>query len=96
MAGYSAGKQTLTHFLLLQFHRPGDVWPLPLAVLLYNPSTDQLHVRGRVSYASVADPEDELVLTETIIQLQVDAGAGSGAAILELLEQTLSNSVLLT
>jgi hypothetical protein len=88
--------QPTAHFLLLQFQRPGDGWSWPVAILLFDPSNDKLHVRGREDYASIADADDALVLAETVKQLQADARAQSGSAILELLESTLSNSVRMT
>ena len=86
----------LNQFLLLQFQRPGDEQLLPVAVLLFDPVRDKLHVRGRDDYASIAEPDDAFVLAETVKELELEATAKSGSAILELLEATLSNSIRLT
>ena len=88
--------EPLAHFVLLQFERPGYELLLPIAVLLLDPAADKLHVRGRGDFTSVADADDALVLAETVKQLQADAVAQSGGAILELLESTLSNSIRVT
>jgi hypothetical protein len=82
--------------VLLQFQRPGRELLLPVAVLLLDPATDRLHIRGREDYTDIADAEDMLVLTETVKQLQADAYTQTGGAILELLESTLSNSLRVT
>jgi hypothetical protein len=86
----------LTHFLLLQFERPGDGRVWPVAVLLLNTADDKLYVRGREVYTIIADAEDAVVLEETVTQLQADAREQGGSAILEVLESTLSNSLRIT
>jgi hypothetical protein len=68
----------------------------PVAVLLLDPANDRLHVRGKENYASIAHADDAFVLAETVKQLQADASAQSGSAILDLLESTLSNSLTMT
>jgi hypothetical protein len=88
--------QRLAQFLLLQFQRPGREHALPVAVLVFDAQNDRLHVRGREDLTSVADTDDALVLAETVRQLEADANARSGLAILDLLESTLSNSVRMT
>jgi hypothetical protein len=88
--------RNLTQFLLLQFQRPGDEHPLPVAVILFDLTNDKLYIRGRNEYESIAEPEDALVVAETVKDLQADATATSGSAILESLESTLSNSILIT
>jgi hypothetical protein len=86
----------IAYFLLLQFQRPGEDIVWPLAVLVFDPSRDRLHVCGRHNFADIADHEDVIVLSETVKQLLADANIQSGTAILELLEDTLSNSIRLT
>lgn len=87
----------MTQFLLLQFQRPGDeVGPMPVAVLLLDSANDKLYVRCREDYASIADPDDIMVLDETMKALQIEARAGSGSVILKSLEDVLSNSIRLT
>jgi hypothetical protein len=86
----------LAQFQLLQFQPPGDEPLWPVAVLLFDPSTGTLHIRGRESYASIAAPEDAEVLDLTVKQLQADAEEQDGGAILATLEDRLSNSVRIT
>jgi hypothetical protein len=82
-------------FLLLQFQKPGgELWPI--AVLIFDRSNDKLYVCGRQNYAPVADIDDAEVLSETVKQLLAEAAIQSGSAILDTLESTLSNSILLT
>jgi hypothetical protein len=88
--------QPKAQFLLLQFQRPGDECLWPVAVLLYDPSNDKLHIRGRENYLCLADNDDALVLAETVKQLQADAESQNGRAILDLLEDRLSLAVRLT
>ena len=84
------------HLVLLQFQRPGCELLWPVAILLLDPATDKLNVRGRDDYAGIAFADDTLVLTETVKQLRADADSQNGNAILELLESTLSNSLRVT
>jgi hypothetical protein len=86
----------LVEFLLLQFQRPGDANLHPVAVLLFDPCEDRLHICGREEYATIAEAEDAEVLAATVEQLQKDAEIQSGTAILKPLESTLSNSIRLT
>ncbi len=87
---------TVIHFMLLQFTRPGDKYGLPIAVMLFDPSTDRLYVRGREDYSDIADAVDVEVLTETVKQIVAEVPGQSGQIFLESLESTLSNSILIT
>ena len=87
---------TLAHFILLQFQQPGFEVLWPVAVLLFDPATGKIHVKGRADYSGIADPDDAIVLAETVKQLEVEAAREDGAATLDLLESSLSNSVRIT
>jgi hypothetical protein len=83
--------EPMADFLLLQYERPdGTLWPI--GVLLFEPTTDRLHIRAR-SDVRLADREDEQILRLYLSQLIDDATSISGSAILEQLESTLSNSI---
>jgi hypothetical protein len=70
--------------------------PQPIAILLLDHEGDILYVRARKDFSPVADAEDARVLQATVAQLAEDAKGMSGRAILEDLESTLSNSLLIT
>lgn len=88
--------QPLAQFLLLQFQPPGDESLWPVAVLLFDPSTDKLYIRGREDYANIADDGDAQVLALTVKQLRADVETQGGNSVLAQLEDVLSNSVRLT
>ena len=86
----------MAHFILLQFQPPGFELLWPVAVVLYDPATGKIHIKGRADYSGIADPDDAIVLAETVKQLEAEAAGEEGAATLDLLESSLSNSVRIT
>ncbi|MGH9640254.1 MAG: S24 family peptidase [Bryobacteraceae bacterium] len=65
-------------------------------VLLFDPSTDTLHVRLRRDWEEIAAEEDAEVLAELEDDLIARAQERGGAAVLEFLENNLSQSLRIT
>ena len=82
-------------FSLLNAELPGGGLQ-PIGVLLLDPRTDTLHVRLRRDWDSVANDEDAEVLAELEDDLLHQARERGGAAVLEYLESTASNSLRVT
>ena len=82
-------------FSLLEAALPGR-GVSPIGVLLFNPEADTLYVRLRRDWEALAAPEDAEVLAELEDDLLAKASEGGGAAVLEYLENALSNSVRVT
>jgi phage repressor protein C with HTH and peptisase S24 domain len=67
-----------------------------IGVLLLDPRTDTLHVRLRRDWDSIASDEDAEVLAEMEDDLLLQAREHGGAAVLDFLENTASNSIRVT
>jgi phage repressor protein C with HTH and peptisase S24 domain len=79
-------------FALLEAALPGRGVE-PIGVLLLDPQTDTLYIRLRRDWGSVASEEDAEVLGELEDDLQMKAREGGGAAVLEYLEEALSQAI---
>jgi hypothetical protein len=73
-------------FALLQFQPPGDQFLWPVAILLLDPLTDKLYIRGRESYAGIADEDDAQVVALTVQEFQANAETQGGSSLLTQLE----------
>jgi hypothetical protein len=82
-------------FVLLQFQPPGDRFLWPVAILLLDPLTDKLYIRGRESYASIADEDDAQVAALTVQEFQANAETQGGSSLLSQLE-SMSNTLRTT
>jgi hypothetical protein len=82
-------------FVVMQFARPGGNL-LPIAMLLFDRSADRLLVQGRDDFEGIADRDDVEVLRSFIAQLADESEQMSGAAMLQELEDKLSNNVRIT
>ena len=79
-------------FALLEAELPGRA-PETIGILLLDPETDTLYVRLRRDWETLATEEDAEVLAELEDDLVAKAREGGGAAVLEYLEDALSQSV---
>src|SRR5579875_3465506 len=79
-------------FSLLEAALPGRGVE-PIGVLLLDPESDSLYVRLRRDWEAIASEEDAEVMAELEDDLLVKAREGGGAAVLEHLESTLSQSL---
>ncbi|MGH9582326.1 MAG: S24 family peptidase [Bryobacteraceae bacterium] len=82
-------------YSLLECELPGS-GVQTAGVLLFDPSTDTLHVRLRRDWEEIAAEEDAEVLAELEDDLLAQARERGGAAVLEFLENNLSQSVRIT
>ena len=67
----------------------------PVAVLLFDPGHDRLYLRSRKDFG-VAGLVDARVLRLLMSQLAADVLEKPGSAVLQELESTLSNALLIT
>ncbi len=82
-------------FLILQFAGPGR--PLRnIGVLLLDVAANRVRVRLVENFQSLADPDDQEVLACLADDLESKAGEMGGEAFLQYLEDTLSNSLIIT
>jgi hypothetical protein len=82
-------------FVLLQFQPPGDQFLWPVAILLLDPLTDRLYIRGRESYARIAEEDDAQVVALTVEEFQANAETQGGNSLLTQME-SMSNTLRVT
>ena len=82
-------------YSLLQSELPGRGVDT-IGVLLFDPSTDTLHIRLRRDWESLASPEDAEVLSELEDDLVSQARDQGGSAVLQFLENVASQSIRIT
>jgi|ERR1700678_447519 hypothetical protein len=88
--------QAFGQFSLLQFRPPRDKLLWPVAVLLLDPITDKLYIRGLEDYGRIAEEDDALAISLTVKQFAMDAEAQGGNRLLLDLEDKLSNTLRIT
>ena len=79
-------------YLVLSADLPGHS-PQPIGILLFDPSTDALHVRLRRDWDEIAQDEDAEVLAELEDDLAAKAREMGGTALLEYLESDASTAL---
>ena len=82
-------------FSLLQVALPSKA-PVNIGILLLNPATDRLYKKLRRDWSSIAGPANVEVLEALDEDFDVKIGEMGGEAFLHSLEDTLSNTLLIT
>lgn len=77
--------------LLLEFEQPGGTLLL-VSILLFDPSTDRLYIRNRDDLGGL-DADDAEIVGPLLAQLADESRSMVGSAILQQLEDSLSNSI---
>ncbi len=83
------------NFSLLQVALPSKA-PINIGILLLNPATDRLYKKLRGDWSSIAGPANVEVLEALDEDFDVKIGEMGGEAFLHSLEDTLSNTLLIT
>jgi len=89
LAGQSA------KFSLLKVALPAKT-PMTIGILLLNPATDLLYKKLRRDWSSIADPANVEVLSRLDEDFEAKIGEMGGDAFLHSLEDSLSNTLLIT
>ena len=83
------------NFSLLQLALPAKA-PLNIGILLLNPATDRLYKKLRRDWSSIADPANVELLERLDEDFEARIGEMGGNAFLRSLEDSLSNTLLIT